>query len=268
VNQPWELQPSRGVPVVAALWQPPPASNHVQVLWPRRRLSTVTFLETGDGADSPAGTQVKLVLVFGPRGACQQIEHALFAESDLTIHSDSSLQRLLSWGSGVRQLVFYCDTFSPEQLACFKQLKRDAPEVLTVAVCGSVDRRAMRRLVADGIDGFVFADQLEKALAPTVAAVFAGQMVVPRDMRESIERPSLSTRERQILAMVVMGLTNQEIGTRMFLAQSTVKSHLSSAYNKLGVRSRSEAVTVIMDRPDSLGNGIAAAAPKVELRAA
>jgi len=197
-----------------------------------------------------------------------QIEHVLFAQSDLTTHSDSSLQRLLSWGSGVRQLVVYCDTVSPEQVECFKQLKRDAPELLIVAVCGSADRRSLRRLLADGIDGFVFADQLEKALAPTVAAVFAGQMVVPRDMRESVERPSLSTRERQILAMVVMGLTNQEIGMRMFLAESTVKSHLSSAYNKLGVRSRSEAVTVIMNQPDSLGTEIAAAAPKVELRAA
>ena len=135
-------------------------------------------------------------------------------------------------------------------------------------MCECADRRALRRLLDDGIDGVVFADQLEQALAPTLAAVFAGQMVVPRDMRESVERPSLSTRERQILAMVVMGLTNQEIGARMFLAESTVKSHLSSAYNKLGVRSRSEAVTVIMDRSDSLGTGIAAVAPKVELRAA
>ena len=95
----------------------------------------------------------------------------------------------------------------------------------------------------------MFADQLEEALAPTVAAVFAGQMVVPRDMRDSVERPSLSTRERQILAMLVIGLTNQEIGAQMFLAESTVKSHLSSAYSKLGVRSRSEAVAVIIDRP-------------------
>ena len=45
-----------------------------------------------------------------------------------------------------------------------------------------------------------------------------------------------------------MGFTNSEIGARMFLAESTVKSHLSSSYSKLGVRSRSEAVSLLLDR--------------------
>jgi DNA-binding NarL/FixJ family response regulator len=228
----------------------------------------VTVLETTSPAAGASGKPAKLVLAFGPAGACLRIEQALCALSDVTIHSDQSLRNLLSLSSGIRQLVVYCETVSAEELERFKDLKRETPELLIVAVCECADRRAVRRLLDDGIDGVVFADQLGEALAPTVAAVFAGQMVVPRDMRESMDRPSLSTRERQILAMVVMGLTNQEIGARMFLAESTVKSHLSSAYNKLGVRSRSEAVTVIMDRSDSLGTGIAAVAPKVELRAA
>jgi DNA-binding NarL/FixJ family response regulator len=228
----------------------------------------VTVLETPSTAESPSDAQDKLVLAFGPLRARVRIEHALSVWSELTTHSDASLPDLLRSGSGARQLVVYCESVSPEQLERLKELKRDIPDLPIVVVCESADRRSVRRLLDGGIDGFVFADQLEVALLPTVAAVFAGQMVVPRDMRDSVERPSLSTRERQILAMVVIGLTNQEIGARMFLAESTVKSHLSSAYNKLGVRSRSEAVAVIMDRPESLGTGIAAVAPKVELRAA
>lgn len=168
----------------------------------------------------------------------------------------------------MRQLVLYVESVSTEQLELFKELKRDAPDLLIVAVCECADRRSIRRLLDGGIDGFVFADQLEEALGATVAAVFAGQMVVPRDLRDSVKKPSLSARERQILAMVMIGLTNQEIGGRMYLAESTVKSHLSSAYTKLGVRSRSEAVAMILDQPDSLGTGIAAVAPKLELRAA
>jgi DNA-binding NarL/FixJ family response regulator len=218
--------------------------------------------------DSAADAPAKLVLASGPSRARLRIAHALAAWSEVTTEAGPAIPELLSWGSDVRALVVYCESVSPEQLERFKQLKRDTPDLLIVAVCESVDRRAVRRLLDSGIDGFVFADQLEEALRPTVAAVFAGQLVVPRDMRDSIDRPSLSTRERQILAMVITGLTNQEIGARMFLAESTVKSHLSSAYNKLGVRSRSEAVTVIMDRSDSLGTWIAAVAPKVELRAA
>ena len=194
---------------------------------------------------------------------------ALAEWSGLATHSGASIRDLVGSGSGVRQLVVYCERVSPKQLELFKELKRDAPELLIVAVCDSTDRRGMRRLLDGGIDGFVFADDLEAALAPTVAAVFAGQIVVPRKLKDSIAKPALSTRERQILAMVVIGLTNQEIGARMFLAESTVKSHLSSAYEKLGVRSRGEAVAMILeDRPDSLGTGIALVAPKFELHAA
>ena len=228
----------------------------------------MTVLGTRSFTDSPVGGEPKLVLAFAPRHARVRIEKALSAWSGLAAHSDASLREILRANVGVHQLVAYCESMSPEELERLKEFKRIASDLLIVAVCESADRRAVRRLLDAGIDGFVFADQLERALAPTVAAVLAGQTVVPRDMRDAVERPSLSTRERQILAMVVMGLTNGEIGARMFLAESTVKSHLSSAYNKLGVRSRSEAVAVILDGPDSLGSGIAAVAPKVELRAA
>jgi DNA-binding NarL/FixJ family response regulator len=228
----------------------------------------VTTLDTCRSGTSAGGAEARVVVASGPHWARLRIERALSVWSDLTTHCDTSIRDLGSRGSSVRQLVAYFETVSSEQLELFKELKRDAPDLLIVAVCESADRRAMRRLVDGGIDGFVFADQLEQALAPTVAAVFAGQMVVPRELRDSMQKPSLSARERQILAMVVMGLTNHEISTRMFLAESTVKSHLSSAYNKLGVRSRSEAVRMILDQPDSLGTGIAAVAPKVGLRAA
>jgi DNA-binding NarL/FixJ family response regulator len=193
---------------------------------------------------------------------------ALAAWPGLTTHSGPSIRELLKGNAGVRQLVAYFDCVSTERLELLKELKRETPDLLIVAVCETADRRALRRLLDGGIDGFVFAGQLEDALGPTVAAVFAGQMVVPRDLGDAVEKPSLSARERQILAMVMMGLTNQEIGGRMYLAESTVKSHLSSAYTKLGVRSRSEAVAMILDQPDSLGTGIAAVAPKPELRAA
>ena len=71
-------------------------------------------------------------------------------------------------------------------------------------------------------------------------------------------RPALSAREKQVLALVVMGYMNCEIAERLFLAQSTVKSHLGSAYAKLGVRSRHEAAELILDPVGGLSTGILA----------
>jgi DNA-binding NarL/FixJ family response regulator len=58
--------------------------------------------------------------------------------------------------------------------------------------------------------------------------------------------------------MLVRGFTNAEIAARLYLAESTVKSHLSSAYTKLGVRSRRDAATMILDPGQGLGPGILA----------
>jgi DNA-binding NarL/FixJ family response regulator len=180
-----------------------------------------------------------------------------------------STRDFLDCEAGAYQLVVvYCECASTKEVAVFKQFKRQSPELLIVAVCGSIVPRAVRRLLDSGVDGLVFFDQLDVSLAPTVAAVFGGQMVVPRNLRASVHKPALSSRERQIVGMVATGLTNHEIGTRLFVAESTIKSHLSSAYDKLGVSSRGEAVAMILDRSGPLGPEVVAGAPDPGLRAA
>jgi DNA-binding NarL/FixJ family response regulator len=117
---------------------------------------------------------------------------------------------------------------------------------------------AVRDALDQGADGLVAAARLASALGPTVLAVAAGQAVFPSELRTGSWRPLLSRREKQILGMVVMGFTNAEIARRLFIADSTVKSHLSSAFRKLGVRSRSEATHLILDPERGLGTGILA----------
>jgi predicted transcriptional regulator len=58
---------------------------------------------------------------------------------------------------------------------------------------------------------------------------------------------------------VAAGLTNGEIADSLFLSESTVKSHLSSAFAKLGVRSRKEAAALVLDPEQGLGAGLLAA---------
>jgi DNA-binding NarL/FixJ family response regulator len=60
--------------------------------------------------------------------------------------------------------------------------------------------------------------------------------------RESV---GLSTRETEIVQLISEGCSNRQIARRLSIAESTVKSHLSSALGKLGVRSRGEAVSVV-----------------------
>lgn len=136
-----------------------------------------------------------------------------------------------------------------------RQMRRRLPETRLVAVMPEDSRRGVRRALEAGAEGVVFDTQLESTLSLTVRCVLAGQTVVPAPGRLELDRPTLSAREKQVLAMVVAGRSNRAIAGELFLAESTVKCHLSSAFSKLGVRSRNEAADLIL-HSDAGGEGM------------
>jgi DNA-binding NarL/FixJ family response regulator len=109
--------------------------------------------------------------------------------------------------------------------------------------------QAVRRAVEAGADGVLVENDLVGTLVPALQAALAGLRVVPRDFHRQVVRPAFSHRERQVLSLLVEGRTNGEIAARLYLAESTVKSHVSTAFAKLGVRSRREAAALLLD-PD------------------
>lgn len=74
----------------------------------------------------------------------------------------------------------------------------------------------------------------ESALSPTVASKLMAQLRDPS--------AALTQREVEVLEAVAVGHSNREIARRMFLSEGTVKTHLTNAFGKLGVRSRTAAV--------------------------
>jgi two-component system response regulator DesR len=137
-----------------------------------------------------------------------------------------------------------------------------------VLVCERARGTEIRRALELGMDGVVLADELEAALAAVVSVVCAGQISVPRGQRGEVRARALTTRERQVLALVIAGLTNAQIAAKLFLAESTVKSHLSSAFAKLGVSSRNEAASLILDPERGAALGIrTGASERVPLQA-
>ncbi|MGH2761967.1 MAG: helix-turn-helix transcriptional regulator [Thermoleophilaceae bacterium] len=137
------------------------------------------------------------------------------------------------------------------------ELRERVPEARLLLVMPDNSGRD-RRAASIGADGIIYASALDRMLAPALAALTAGLAVLPHELNASRLSPTLSSREKQVLAMVVMGFTNIEIAAKLFLAESTVKSHLSSAFRKLGVTSRKDAAARILDPESGLGPGILA----------
>jgi two-component system response regulator DesR len=160
--------------------------------------------------------------------------------------------------------VIGCARLRNDDLRLLQFLSESRPDSRIVVVARELDSRSVRRAFDAGADGLVREDQIAQCLSAAVRAVCAGQLTLPRELRAHWGKPRLSTREKQILGMVVMGLTNTQIARTLFVTESTVKSHLSSAFAKLGVRSRNEATDLILDPEYGVGTGILAISGEAE----
>jgi DNA-binding NarL/FixJ family response regulator len=136
------------------------------------------------------------------------------------------------------------------------EARRAREQLPRVAVVGGVPTPQLIRALAVTLEGVVALEALSVALRPTLLAVLAGQACHPLAFRDQLERPLLSTREKQVLAMVVLGLQNAEIARKLFITEASVKAHLTSAFAKLGVRSREAATALILDSDAGYGPGI------------
>ena len=125
------------------------------------------------------------------------------------------------------------------------ELRETLPDLPIVVVSSATGRRPVDKALRNGAAGYVYADEAEAQLAPAVQAAVAGLIAVPSALRRHAVAPVFSHRERQVLDLAVRGYTNTQIAQELFLAESTVKSHLSACFRKLGVSSRSEAAEAL-----------------------
>lgn len=201
----------------------------------------------------------QLVAVVGPAAMRHEIVEALCDENlEVVIADDPETFAQIGLESPASLVVLAGDVSPSARSATFARARRCAEQAYVVLVCASADGWEVRDALAAGVTGIVLRSQLPAALVPCLRAVRAGQVCVPYRNRRQLERPVLSSREKQILGLVVMGYMNRQIADQLFLAESTVKSHLSSAFGKLEVHSRHEAVDLILDPQHGLDIGILA----------
>jgi DNA-binding NarL/FixJ family response regulator len=210
------------------------------------------------GSSLVTGDRVALIASNGPR---QRIGEIL-AWNELEFDAFDDVEALRDEescsGSDPSLVVLWVEDTATGLARCVESLRQCLPATAVIVACTSIERWGVRSALAAGAAGVVLAGDLDATLAPCVQAVQSGQICVPQEYRRQIEPPPLSAREKQALGLVVMGFTNGQIARQLFLAESTVKSHLSSAFGKLGVRSRNEAVNLIVDPERGLGMGILA----------
>lgn len=131
-------------------------------------------------------------------------------------------------------------------------IRRDHPDVQIVALTSFDDESLARRALDAGAIGYLFKDADEDELITAIRLAARGSGVVtPKAMQAMVNRvrPTdyevhLTERELEVLHLVARGLTNPQIANRLFVSGSTVNFHVHNLLEKLGARTRTEAVAV------------------------
>ena len=108
------------------------------------------------------------------------------------------------------------------------------------------------RAIKAGAKGYLLKDARREVLLDCIRKVSRGETCIPPALVEKLASgmrgEALTRREIEVLALLVRGRSNKEIGAKLFISETTVKGHLRSVFTKLNVLSRTEATTTALRR--------------------
>ncbi|MDX3243348.1 response regulator transcription factor [Streptomyces sp. ME18-1-4] len=187
----------------------------------------------------------------------------LDAEPDISVIGDAgTVDHALARGPALRPDVAVLDVRLPDGdgISVCRELRSRMPELACLMLTSFDDEEALLDAIMAGASGYVLKQIKGSDLVSAVRTVASGQSMLDpattarlmRSLRaEPAETPavpsevaSLSPREREILALIGDGLTNREIGNKLYLSEKTVKNHISRLLAKLGVQRRVQAAVL------------------------
>jgi DNA-binding NarL/FixJ family response regulator len=134
-------------------------------------------------------------------------------------------------------------------LELLRRAKRASPSTSVLLYTGYGDTALLTEALDAGVGGFVVKDAPLEDLLRAVRTVAAGSMYVDPVLAGSLAAtsvgaglPQLTQRERDVLRLLADGLSNEEIGKRLFISAETVRTHVRKAMEKLDADTRTAAV--------------------------
>lgn len=154
-----------------------------------------------------------------------------------------------------------------------RDIRAKLPDVRCIMLTSSTAEMALFDSVIAGASGFLLKQISGTDMVAAVHAVAAGQSLIDPSLvghvfdrlRDSLREPTLSAqvqlteRETQIALLIAEGLTNRQIGQRLFIAEKTVRNNITGLLRKLNMSSRAEVIAKVFretsnrDMPRSLG---------------
>ncbi|MDH6514150.1 two-component system response regulator DevR [Streptomyces sp. SAI-208] len=189
-------------------------------------------------------------------------------EPDISVVGEAgTVEQALVRVPALRPQVAVLDVRLPDGdgVSVCRELRSNMPELACLMLTSFDDEEALLDSIMAGASGYVLKQIQGSDLVSAVRTVAAGQSLLDasattrlmarlRDGQQKEEEPDtlpgLTEREREILALIGEGLTNRQIGQRLYLAEKTVKNHISRLLAKLGVERRIQAAVIATQAQD------------------
>jgi DNA-binding NarL/FixJ family response regulator len=132
------------------------------------------------------------------------------------------------------------------------KVSRTTPETAVILYTAYGDRALLSEALDAGVRGFVLKEAPLQDLTRAVDMVSGGAVYVDPVLAgvlasaESERLPQLTKREREVLRLLADGLSNEEIGKRLFLSPETVRTHVQKAMRRLEADTRTQAVALAL----------------------
>lgn len=203
-------------------------------------------------------TVIRVMIVDDHALVRSGLEAFLMVQEDLELVAQAkSGQQAIALCKDVQPDVILMDLLMPGMsgMEAISQIKQQFPHIQCIALTSYKEEELVQGALKAGAIGYLLKDVSSEDLAGAIRSAYAGRPALSPEAAQALIQIStkgpavdaeLTDREREILGLMVEGLNNPEIADRLVISRGTVKFHVSSILSKLGVTSRTEAVSLTL----------------------
>ncbi|MFI7317009.1 response regulator [Streptomyces venezuelae] len=220
--------------------------------------------------DGSTGSPIRVFLLDDHEVVRRGVHDLLDDETDITVVGEAATaEQALVRVPALRPDVAVLDVRLPDGdgVTVCRELRSTMPDLACLMLTSFDDEEALLDSIMAGAAGYVLKQIQGSDLVTAVRTVARGQSLLDasataklmarlRGGQQAAEEPELlpglTGREREILDLIGEGLTNRQIGQRLYLAEKTVKNHISRLLAKLGVERRIQAAVIATQARDRM----------------